>query len=399
MEQSLIESEEVDEVAEADDYADHVLALLWPSPLPHEFLRDGFSFQNCVLLMHVVALALLVVDVSTIQSCFTLRLCWRSKGLLHSAIRTALEADQELCWRARGHGNVKRSAAGLLEADRAACAAGHGKGSPIAVGRRAHRRRLLSIWWHLNRVALQMLRKFSLRVQRNYVVEESSRWANERSPTSSTKPKKGGGSTKSPQTAPSHYEELQKRRQMQKGTLAITEEPVDGSKVKTPPTLLVGSKESPTAPEPVEVVEVSRPRPSLVDGLRRKTMKFRQWMGRLVSAKSYGPGVLEFEGVSDDEDAASSPNEKPKEGTKNHFLAAYLTGDLEVLDYCLQANAGKHGQRSFIAIAQEHGEISLDEWLRMFHAASMKKKLKELSGTSYEEVTRRAPFCAELLLG
>ena len=29
---------------------------------------------------------------------------------------------------------------------------------------------------------------------------------------------------------------------------------------------------------------------------RRKTMKFRQWMGRLVSAKSYGPGVLEFEG-------------------------------------------------------------------------------------------------------
>ena len=25
-------------------------------------------------------------------------------------------------------------------------------------------------------------------------------------------------------------------------------------------------------------------------------MKFRQWMGRLVSAKSYGPGVLEFEG-------------------------------------------------------------------------------------------------------
>ena len=25
-------------------------------------------------------------------------------------------------------------------------------------------------------------------------------------------------------------------------------------------------------------------------------MKFRQWMGRLVSAKSFGPGVLEFEG-------------------------------------------------------------------------------------------------------
>lgn len=176
---------------------------------------------------------------------------------------------------------------------------------------------------------------------------------------------------------------------MQKGTLAITEEPIDHNKVKTPPTILVGLKESqetPTAP-----VEVSRPRPSLVDGLRRKTMKFRQWMGRLVSAKSYGPGVLEFEGVSDEEDAACSSNEKPKEESRNHFLAAYLTGDLEVLDFCLQASAGKHGQRSFIAIAQEHGEISLDEWLRMFHAASMKKKLKELSGTSYEEdVLKRA---------
>ena len=34
---------------------------------------------------------------------------------------------------------------------------------------------------------------------------------------------------------------------------------------------------------------------------RRKTMKFRQWMGRLVSAKSYGPGVLEFEGGCSEE--------------------------------------------------------------------------------------------------
>ena len=25
-------------------------------------------------------------------------------------------------------------------------------------------------------------------------------------------------------------------------------------------------------------------------------MKFRQWMGRLVSKKSFGPGVLDFEG-------------------------------------------------------------------------------------------------------
>ena len=73
--------------------------------------------------------------------------------------------------------------------------------------------------------------------------------------------------------------------------------------------------------------------------------------------------------------------------SKNHFLAAYLTGDLEVLDFCLQvdhsagfcaqnastkrwkmlefawfpnqASAGKHGQRSFIAIAQETIECSL----------------------------------------
>ena len=58
------------------------------------------------------------------------------------------------------------------------------------------------------------------------------------------------------------------------------------------------------------------------------------------------------------------------EVTKNHFLAAYLTGDLDVLDSCLQAplknhhdihlcnglideaSAGQHGKRSFIAIAQ-----------------------------------------------
>lgn len=178
---------------------------------------------------------------------------------------------------------------------------------------------------------------------------------------------------------------------MQKGTLAVTEELIDQNKVKTPPTLLVGLKESQESSTAAPVEVNPRPRPSLVDGLRRKTMKFRQWMGRLVSAKSFGPGVLEFEGVSDEEDAACSPNDKPKEDSKNHFLAAYLTGDLEVLDFCLQASAGKHGQRSFIAIAQEHGEISLDEWLRMFHAASMKKKLKELSGTSYEEdVLKRA---------
>lgn len=82
-----------------------------------------------------------------------------------------------------------------------------------------------------------------------------------------------------------------------------------------------------------------------------------------------------------------------------------------------EASAGQHGKRSFIAIAQagqvveevfltfvgchsikvtshteivnlrdffrsphvreERGEISLDDWLRTFHATSMKKKLKD----------------------
>ena len=125
------------------------------------------------------------------------------------------------------------------------------------------------------------------------------------------------------------------------------------------------------------------------------------------------------------------------EVTKNHFLAAYLTGDLDVLDSCLQApvvknqhdihqkptdwlirrvlgsteNApllqlhrqGKLGKRVFLTVVgchsikvtshtetinlrdffrsphvrEERGEISLDDWLRTFHATSMKKKLKD----------------------
>ena len=42
------------------------------------------------------------------------------------------------------------------------------------------------------------------------------------------------------------------------------------------------------------------------------------------------------------------------------------------------------------AECQEHGENSLDEWLRMFHAASMKKKLKDLSRCSH--VSKRATY-------
>lgn len=42
------------------------------------------------------------------------------------------------------------------------------------------------------------------------------------------------------------------------------------------------------------------------------------------------------------------------------------------------------------AECQEHGEISLDEWLRMFHAASMKKKLKDLSRCNH--VSKQATY-------
>ena len=66
----------------------------------------------------------------------------------------------------------------------------------------------------------------------------------------------------------------------------------------------------------------------------------------------------------------------------NHFLAAYLTGDLDVLDSCLQAplknhhdihlynrlvdeaSAGQHGTRSFIAIAQA-GQVGEEVFLNV----------------------------------
>jgi hypothetical protein len=59
---------------------------------------------------------------------------------------------------------------------------------------------------------------------------------------------------------------------------------------------------------------------------RRKTMKFRQWMGRLVSAKSYGPGVLEFEGGCSKAECLRSC------WTRNSSCCIHLTrrwGDLE----------------------------------------------------------------------
>jgi len=230
-----------------------------------------------------------------------------------------------------------------------------------------------------------MFKKLSFRVQKNYVDKESSRWAE------SPKTLKTGPRSQVPQQAvPSHYEELQKRRQLRKQEVAVAEEPLEVSQVKElPPTLLIGQEGEVASAEPV-IGDVPRAsRPSMIDGLRRRTVKFRQWLGKLVSAKSFGPGV-------DLEDSCSSEEGAPlgNAAVTNHFLAAYLTGDLDVLDSCLQASAGQHGTRSFIAIAQERGEISLDDWLRTFHATSMKKKLKEMSGVSYQEDLLRRAFVA-----
>ncbi|CAK9097081.1 Uncharacterized protein SCF082_LOCUS45554 [Durusdinium trenchii] len=69
----------------------------------------------------------------------------------------------------------------------------------------------------------------------------------------------------------------------------------------------------------------------------------------------------------------------------NSFLASYLAGDLDCLDFCLQVSSMQHGQRSFVATAQEKGEICLDEWLQTFRAPAAKKKLQELSGQEYQE--------------
>jgi len=230
-----------------------------------------------------------------------------------------------------------------------------------------------------------MFKKLSFRVQKNYVDKESSRWA-ESPKTLKTGPR----SQVSRHAVPSHYEELQKRRQLRKQEVAA-EEPHEVSQVtELPPTLLSGQEGDVASAEPISGDVTRASRPSMMDGLRRRTVKFRQWLGKLVSAKSFGPGVdLEDSCCSSEEEAASG---NATAVTKNHFLAAYLTGDLDVLDSCLQASAGQHGKRSFIAIAQERGEISLDDWLRTFHATSMKKKLKEMSGVSYQEDLLRRAF-------
>ena len=43
---------------------------------------------------------------------------------------------------------------------------------------------------------------------------------------------------------------------------------------------------------------------------------------------------------------------------------------------------------------QEHGEISLDEWLRMFHAANMKRKLKDSGAPQWLESKCRTMTCS-----
>eukprot|EP00913_Durusdinium_trenchii_P021139 g19863.t1 len=116
--------------------------------------------------------------------------------------------------------------------------------------------------------------------------------------------------------------------------------------------------------------------------MRRKTVKFQQWVGKLVSQKSARPGVLDFEGGSDEEESSQG---NASLDVTNSFLASYLAGDLDCLDFCLQVSSMQHGQRSFVATAQEKGEICLDEWLQTFRAPAAKKKLQELSGQEYQE--------------
>ncbi|CAJ1413924.1 unnamed protein product [Effrenium voratum] len=166
---------------------------------------------------------------------------------------------------------------------------------------------------------------------------------------------------------PSHYEELQRRRLLQKQT---------------------GIAEDQELPEPteawVEATPVS-PRPGGVAMIfRRRTMKLRQWLGGALRP-SLGPALVEgFE------DPSSEPPDKLDSETRNHFLAAFLTGDLEVLDHCLQACASQHGQRAFVAMAKE-GEITLAQWLRVFRATAIKKTLQEL-GDCYEEESLQRAF-------
>lgn len=64
--------------------------------------------------------------------------------------------------------------------------------------------------------------------------------------------------------------------------------------------------------------------------------------------------------------AGSEESESREEEELLGFLAAYLTGDLEVLDTCLQASAKEQGQRSFVAIAQAMKRMCRVEFPNVF---------------------------------
>jgi len=242
------------------------------------------------------------------------------------------------------------------------------------------------------------MKLLSRRMRRNYALDASSTSSDDAKPVQKVRvaaPEK----TKS---APTNYDELQRRRQMKKGVTVVEEE---ASPV--PPTLLAAA-ESGKDPEEaatrtshadtLEKADEEPPRQSqLFSGvLRRRTLnKFRSWLGNFVTQKSFGPGVLEaMDGGSSEEEESTDQKAAVNDiwALKNHFLAAYLNGELDILDRCLQACVDKHGRGAYLAIAKEPGELTLEEWLQMYSAPKMMRKLQELHHEVYEEEQLRRAF-------
>ncbi|CAE7514736.1 unnamed protein product [Symbiodinium sp. CCMP2456] len=241
------------------------------------------------------------------------------------------------------------------------------------------------------------MKLLSRRMRRNYALDASSTSGGDGKPVQKVRvaaPEKA-------MAAPSNYDELQRRRQMKKGVT------VEEEASPIPPTLLAAA-ESGKDPEEVatrtshsdtlEQGDEEPPRQSqLFSGvLRRRTLnKFRSWLGNFVTQKSFGPGVLEaMDGGSDEEEESTDQKAVVNDiwALKNHFLAAYLNGELDILDRCLQACVDKHGKGAYLAIAKEPGELTLEEWLQMYSAPKMMRKLQELHHEVYEEEQLRRAF-------